>query len=213
MTMINDIERECSVCGEKSMQPTLMSTNSWGYPDLDLRPPEMQRSTMHVWIQECPNCGYVAGRLTDELEIPKDFLKSDEYLNCEGNDFKSDLSKRFYKLHMIGRESGNVEKAFYGLRNCIWECDDVQDELAVEMRKRAVELADELFKRDTEDKELIILMKADFLRRSGQFDRLIEEYENITLDDGNSDRVLRYQIEKAKEQDDECYTTEEIFAK
>ena len=89
----------------------------------------------------------------------------------------------------------------------------MQDELAVEMRKRAVELADELIKRDTEDKELIILMKADFLRRSGQFDRLVEEYENITLDDGNSDRVLRYQIEKAKEQDDECYTTEEIFAK
>ena len=58
MTIIKDIETECSVCGETTEQPVLMSTNSWGYPDLDLRPPEMQRSTMHVWIQECPHCGY-----------------------------------------------------------------------------------------------------------------------------------------------------------
>ena len=168
---------------------------------------------MHVWIQECPHCGYVAGDLSDELEISKDYLKCEEYRTCEGNDFKSDLSKRFYKLHMIGRESGNAEKAFYSLRNCIWKCDDVQDELAVEMRKRAVELADELIERDTEDKEILILMKADFLRRSGQFDRLVEEYENIALDDENCDKILRYQIEKAKEQDDKCYTTEEIFSR
>ena len=213
MTIIKDIETECSVCGETTEQPVLMSTNSWGYPDLDLRPPEMQRSTMHVWIQECPHCGYVAGDLSDELEISKDYLKCEEYKTCEGNDFKSDLAGRFYKLHMIGRESGNAEKAFYSLRNCIWKCDDVQDELAVEMRKRAVELADELIERDTEDKEILILMKADFLRRSGQFDRLVEEYGNIALDDENCDKVLRYQIEKAKEQDDKCYTTEEIFSK
>ena len=140
-------------------------------------------------------------------------MKCEEYKTFEGNDFKSDLAGRFYKRHMIARESGNAEKAFYGLRNCIWKCDDVQDELAVEMRKRAAELASELIERDTEDKEIFILMKADFLRRSGQFDRLVEEYENIALDDENSDRVLRYQIEKAREQDDECYTTEEIFAK
>ena len=213
MTQIHEIEEECSVCGETSEQLVLISTNSWGYPDLDLRPPEMQRSTMHVWIQECPHCGYVAGDLSDELEISKDYLKCEEYRTCEGNDFKSDLSKRFYKLHMIARESGDLESSFHSLRNCIWKCDDVQDELAVEMRKRAVELANELIEKDIEDKDILILMKADFLRRSGQFDRLVEEYENITLDDENSDRVLRYQIEKAKEQDDKCYTTEEIFAK
>ena len=213
MTQIHEIEEKCSVCGETSEQPVLISTNSWGYPDLDLRPPEMQRSTMHVWIQECPHCGYVAGKLTDELQIPKEFLKSDEYNSCDGFDFKSDLAARFYKLHMIARESGDLETSFYSLRNCIWKCDDVQDELAVEMRKRAVELADELIERDTEDKEILILMKADFLRRSGQFDRLVEEYENIALDDENCDKVLRYQIEKAKEQDDKCYTTEEIFSR
>ena len=103
MTIIRDIETECSVCGETTEQPVLMSTNSWGYPDLDLRPPEMQRATMHVWIQECPHCGYVAGDLSDELEISKDYLKCEEYKTCEGNDFKSDLAGRFYKRHMIAR--------------------------------------------------------------------------------------------------------------
>ena len=46
----------------------------------------------------------------------------------------------------VARESGNAEKAFYGLRNCIWKCDDVQDELAVEMRKRLLNWQTNLLK-------------------------------------------------------------------
>ena len=211
MTMIRDFDMKCSVCGETSEQPVLLSTNTFGYPDLDLRPPEMQRSTMNTWIQECPNCGYVAGELTDEIEISKDYLKCEEYLNCEGHDFKSKLAGRFYKRHMIARESGNIEGSFFALRNCIWECDDEQDELAVELRKKAVELINELIESDDENRDTLIVMKADLLRRSGQFDRLVEEYENLTLDDGNINKVIRYQIERARERDCECYTTEEIF--
>ena len=98
MTQIHEIEEECSVCGENSEQLVLISTNSWGYPDLDLRPPEMQRSTMNVWIQECPHCGYVAGKLTDELQIPKEFLKSDEYNSCDGFDsMYVTKAKSFYR--------------------------------------------------------------------------------------------------------------------
>lgn len=37
---------KCAVCGKESEQITLASTNTFGSPDLDLRPPEMKRSTM-----------------------------------------------------------------------------------------------------------------------------------------------------------------------
>ena len=77
MTMIHEIEQKCSVCGHTSPQPMLASTNTMGYPDLDLRPAEMQRSTMNTWILECPHCGYAAHDLGDELESPKDLLKSE----------------------------------------------------------------------------------------------------------------------------------------
>ena len=32
---------ECSICGEKSNHTVIRSTNSFGSPDLDRRPPEM----------------------------------------------------------------------------------------------------------------------------------------------------------------------------
>ena len=105
MTIIRNFDQKCSVCAKSSPQPVLTSTNSFGYPDLDLRPPEMQRSTMGTWIHECPHCGYVAGSLEEESDISEDFLKGDEYLTCEGLDFKSDLSKLFFRSYLISMRS------------------------------------------------------------------------------------------------------------
>ena len=138
MTLIRKFEKMCAVCGKTSLQPILLSTNSWGYPDLDLRPPEMQRSTMCTWLQECPHCGYIKSNLEDNLEASPDLLKSDEYLTCEGNKFKSDLSKRFYRHYLISKVKKNHVSEFYSLLHCAWTCDDAEDELAVEMRKLAL---------------------------------------------------------------------------
>lgn len=61
---------------------------------------------MFAWLQECPHCGYVAVKLENELEVPVDLLKTDEYLTCEGNKFKSNLSEKFYKYHLISKAKG-----------------------------------------------------------------------------------------------------------
>ena len=213
MTMIIDIEVKCSVCGKTSEQPALMSTNSWGYPDLDLRPPEMKRSTMNAWIQECPNCGYVAGKLDDELGISEEFLKSDEYVNCGGLDFKLDLAARFYREYLIANEKNDLEQSFQSLHHCMWKCDDAQDPLASDIRRLAIEVADRLIESGFENRDTILVMKADFMRRTGQFDEMIREYRDIFFDDENLNKVIQYQIEKSIERDDGCYTTEEIFAR
>ena len=209
MTMISNYNMECSVCGETSEQRVLSSTNSFGYPDLDFRPPEMKRSTMRFWIQECPNCGYVASYLSNELEIPKDFLKTDEYLNCDGFEFTSNLSKKFYKAYLIFHKSNNLERSLLNLQHCAWKCDDEEDPLAVDVRKMGIAIIDEML--ESESEEALILIKADFLRRCGLFDELIREFEGITLDCDEYNQVIQYQIEKARQKDDACYTTEEIF--
>lgn len=73
----------------------MTSTSTWGYPDLDLRPSEMQRSSMFAWLQECPHCGYVARDIEQtHINVAPDFLKSEEYLTCEGHDFKSDFGQK-----------------------------------------------------------------------------------------------------------------------
>ena len=154
MTLIHDIEKNCPVCGKSSPQPVLTSTNTMGYPDLDLRPAEMQRSTMFVWLDECPHCGYVSPSFSDETDITEDFLKSDEYINCDGFEFKNDLSKRFYKAYLIAKKTKNSEECFFHLLHCAWKCDDAEDPLAAEMRRLALSYFDDLKYSDEKKKEV-----------------------------------------------------------
>lgn len=211
MTIIDNFKIECSVCGEASEQPVLSSTNAFGYPDLDFRPPEMQRSTMFAWIQECPNCGYVAGNLADELEIPRDFLESDSYIHCDGFNFKSYLAEKFYKRYLISKKSNDLSRSLTNLQCCAWKCDDAEDPLASDVRNMGIEIIDELIAGGDEESECLQLIKADFLRRCGKFDELISEFEGVRLDDEQYNLVVQYQIEKAQAKDDTCYTSEEIF--
>lgn len=213
MTTMRNFDEKCSVCGETSPQPVLTSTNSWGYPDLDLRPAPMQRDTMSVWLAECPHCGYVAGDLSDESGISIDFLKSDDYLTCEGHDFISDLSKRFYRRYMISKETNDTAYCFFNLRNCAWACDDGNDELASEMRRLALPYLEEMIKENGEDKNNILLIKADFLRRMGEFDRMIDEFKDLILGDLKLDEIIQFQIMKAQEKDTSCYTGEDVFGR
>ena len=184
----------------------MTSTNSWGRPDLDLRPAPMYRDTMNVWLMECPHCGYVAKGLNNELKTTSDILKSEEYLTCEGNDFKSDLSKRFYRRYLISKAEKEYNSEFYSLLHCAWACDDADDGLAVEMRKLAVNLVDKV----DDENENLKLIKADLLRRSLQFERLIEEYSDFTSNDKLSYSIIRFQLGLAAMEDSDCYTIQEV---
>ena len=73
---------------------------------------------MNVWLMECPHCGYVAKGLNNELKTTSDILKSEEYLTCEGNDFESDLSKRFYRRYLISKAEKEYNSEFYSLLHC-----------------------------------------------------------------------------------------------
>ena len=205
MTIINQFEKRCSVCGKTSMQPVLSSTNSWGYPDLDLRPAPMKRDTMNTWLMECPHCKYVAIRLENELEVSPNLLKSDEYMTCDGHDFKSDLSKRFYRHYLISKAKKDYRSMFFSLLHCAWTCDDADDRLAVEIRKKAADSID-LFEADGDEKDNLKIMKADLFRRSLQFDRVADEFNDFRSDDDLLNSIIRFQIERAIMKDSACYT-------
>ena len=209
MTIINQFEKRCSVCGKTSMQPVLSSTNSWGYPDLDLRPAPMKRDTMNTWLMECPHCGYVAIRLENELEVSANLLKSDEYMTCGGHDFKSDLSKRFYRHYLISKAKKDYRSMFFSLLHCAWTCDDADDRLAVKKKKKAADSID-LFEADGDEKDNLKIMKADLFRRSLQFDRVADEFNDFRSDDDLLNSIIRFQIERALMKDSACYTVEHV---
>ena len=61
-------------------------------------------------------------------------------------------------------------------------------------------------KYEDEEKKNYLAIKANLLRRSRQFDQLIEEFSDITIGDEIYDNVIQFQIEKALEKDTKCYT-------
>lgn len=203
MTMIDDIEIKCPICNNDIKIWLLLSTNSSGFPDLDLRPPEMQRSTMNTWTQECPHCGYVSSDFNETPMVDEDFLKTESYQSCDNIDFKNNLSKIFYRQSLI--ESDNINK-FYALLHCAWACDDAEDiQNAVKIRNLALETI-----KDLDLNEDMIILKADLMRRAQMFDDIIEEYSNMKFGEDILNQICEFQVEKSKIKDDGCYTIKDV---
>lgn len=210
MSSFAPVNCKCAVCGKESEYMVLRSTNTFGgYQDLDTRPPEMQRSTMSSWIQECPECGYVSDEVSDETGITIEYLKSDEYLSCKNITFKSELAQRFYRYYMINMLDENVKDAFFAALHAAWASDDKEDrENSIRCRNHCLELADKM--EEHLDKNTVTVMKSDLLRRNGQYDKVIALYENLSLGEELLDAIIKFQVERSKEKDDKCYTLGDI---
>ena len=127
MTLPMQTSSTCYICQNISTHMILASTNRFGAPDLDLRPPEMERSTMSWWIQECPYCGYVASDISCATTVTEEWLKSEAYRSCENVTFKFALAEKFYKQYLIAIQEGKHRTAFYADLHAAWVCDDAHD--------------------------------------------------------------------------------------
>jgi hypothetical protein len=165
---------------------------------------------MGAWVQVCPNCGYVSSNISDKHHVTKKWLQSENYLTCDGIAFASDLAKAFYRYYLINLEDKETEDAFFAILHCAWACDDKMDiENAKHCRELAIPLADELIAADFRNKDNLLVLKSDLMRRAGQFDELVEQYASIDFDDDLLNKILAFQIAKAKEKDTGCYRVED----
>jgi hypothetical protein len=211
MTMLARVQNRCAVCGAINMYTDVMSTNSFGSPDLDLRPAEMERSTMGSWIQACPKCGYVSKRISDQTYVSKLWLQSEKYLTCDGIPFVSDLAKIFYRYYLLNSRKSELEDAFFSILHAAWACDDANDdENAKHCREIGIVLGRLLIEENCADVDKIKLICADLMRRAGKFDQLISTYESVHFDDDLHNQILKFQIEKAKARDVSCYRVGEV---
>ena len=206
-----NVERKCFVCGKTSKQTVLASTNQFGAPDLDLRPPEMARSTMGWWIEECPRCGYVAHNLSNETTITKEWLKNNQYVSCDNRNFRYMLSEKFYKHYLITKTNGENRYAFFAALRAAWACDDARDDTnAIYCRKRALEMLPNVTAQNDEEQETFLLIRADLLRRTEQFKLLIQEYGGKTFSRELLNKIVEFQVKKAKQGDTDCYTVADV---
>ena len=174
MTTISYKKVACSICQNESTFPILESTNRFGSPDLDLRPPQMERSTMTYWVQQCPVCGYVASDISDSIgDLTTAWVNSEEYLNCASN-LKTNLAKRFFKHYTICLREKKMEDAFLAILHAAWACDDKKDYSgAIACRNLGIEILKELL--FLNDKTNFQLLMMDLLRRTEHFNETITQ--------------------------------------
>jgi len=214
MTTIDRAKKKCALCGETSKHLEVMSTNTFGgKPDLDTRPPEMMRSTMGMWVQECPACGYCSPDISEESGVAAEVVQTESYKERLKSKEFPELTNRFLCRSVIEESSNELAAAGWSAVYAAWACDDADaGEAAKECRERAVGLfkkaigrGDDIAK-DPGGTEAVL---ADLLRRSGKFELALEYCEQGLKreTEGLVEKILRFEIELINKLDVGCYTT------
>jgi hypothetical protein len=134
MTTKSSYEVACALCGERSTQTTVNSSNTIWYPDLDTRPAPMLRSTIRHWVQNCAACGYCAPDIGEGLPAYRATVDSDTYrARLAGRDAPR-LANYFLCWSMIAAEAGDVSAAARAIMHAAWVCDDQPGEVEIRFR-------------------------------------------------------------------------------
>lgn len=235
MTTMMDQSYTCAVCGGKTEFPTIMSTNMFGSSDLDMRPPEMRRSTMFTWVQTCPHCGYASSTIDRPTSVTRQWLSSPEYdslTDVTGLAPEAPLpmlAREFYMSSKCHLADGLKAAAIDDLVCAAWSCDDEGDAAAPFARRLRILAADlteevlsEMEGAEIEDDEngqpevlRLSLRCIDLLRRAGEFDRAVIQCSAVKrlLSAGDYDRVLSfvagYEQDLIDKGDTSCHTVQQ----
>lgn len=138
--------------------------------------------------------------------VPLSWLAREQYRTADGISFPAELAKNFYRRHLIAAEMGRTGEAYAAVLHAAWVCDDEGDcENAVRCRKLALTFLDDAIEKSGPNEDMIII-RADLLRRSGQFDKLIREYSDRTFSKAILNDIVAFQLKRAAEKDTQCYT-------
>lgn len=140
MTTFAEESVVCGACGLVFTHRALASTNAFGSPDLDTRPPQMRRSTMHAWIQRCPSCGYCSqdiSKFNDRLQTD---MQSPAYRSQLADRSYPELASSFICAAMLAEASGRESDAGWSYLHAAWVLDDAEKETsAKECRSKAAD--------------------------------------------------------------------------
>jgi hypothetical protein len=212
MTTLGSSETTCAICAETSEHTTIGSTNSFGSPDLDLRPPEMKRSTMAYWLQECPDCGYSAGSIDEPHPNAKDVMASKAFQTLQTGPLGGSLTGRFLKASLFDEAANDFGSAADRALCAAWAADDASDvEGARKYRNRSADLFLKLLCEADSGSEKTIVTKTrlvDILRRAARW----EEAKEIASELLNQDldptirSVITFEQATIDNQDDLAHT-------
>jgi hypothetical protein len=202
MTTLVDSERTCCVCGCTSTYQRIAGATTFESPDLDTRPATMIRSTLALWVQRCPKCGYCADEISVGPPVAARIIRSDEYQRQLHDPKYPALANSFLcwalmELSACGHvplgvsgtdsteeqpdlfplaERARVARAAWAMIYAAWACDDSGAEVAAAQCRRNVA---ELLRDPRTDLFAFCpepgmgeVILSDLLRRSQQFEQV-----------------------------------------
>ena len=218
MTTIREVSRTRALCGARRKYREIGSTNSTGSQDLDLRPPQMARSTMSMWVKKCPKCGYCAPDIEKKPGVDRKFVKRSEYKAVRKDRSYPELARRFLCSAMIQEVDGKLVDAGWSALRAAWACDDkgeAQKAHGTACREKALGLLNRARADGVEGNETHGVgeaVMADMYRRIGRFDLAIataDEGQTKTEADSLVFRVLALEKRLSLAQDVSCHTVSE----
>ncbi|MGH9632390.1 MAG: hypothetical protein ACRD7E_29135, partial [Bryobacteraceae bacterium] len=122
----------CGLCGAESPQKSTPPVEAQEPPDLDTRPGEPLRSTLPLWMQRCPKCGYCAEDITRIRELAVEVVRSDKYQEQLQDAAYPEKTREFLCHALILDHVKQWADAGWTCLHAAWTCDDAQAELAAE---------------------------------------------------------------------------------
>jgi hypothetical protein len=160
----------CGVCGtDIQCTVSLSAVFAGGSADLDLRPPEDERSTMREWLQECHACRYVAPELFGSPSADNSVVESPGYVRFAASTLLPPVANRFARYALLNADDHQIRGL--ALLHAAWACDDAKrKDAAKDFRRQS---SDALLRLrpfgQSEDGTTLGVILVDILRRARRF--------------------------------------------
>ena len=205
MTTLFRMEQKCGCCGKKVQVTQIGSTNACGPMDLDLRPPEMERSAMFYGMHYCPFCGYAAWNLSAKIE-PTDELKKllSEKIDLQDNVLCFERAAEIAVLK--GAEPDKVNRLYL----CAAWCADDRDDKAKAKSLRQKILANTVLAGRMKTGRLLQLL--DIARRAEDKDfteKLLARLRRRKLEP-LLEKIVQFQKHLLEKNDTAAYTVADV---
>ncbi|HPJ27227.1 MAG TPA: hypothetical protein PLA80_13865 [Synergistaceae bacterium] len=217
MTTFCKVEKRCAVCGALNECEDMASSNSFGSPDLDTRPPEMLRSTIFTWVQRCWKCGYCASDISEAFPEAAPMVRSSEYVRQLKDPSYPDLARSFLCKALLEEKAENYSGAAWSLVYAAWACDDYGKKTSARLcRSRGADMIQKSLEKkqsisEQEGAETIILV--DLFRRASRLEEALELIckERSGIKEEILLQILVFQEDLIARKDVECHTISEAL--
>ncbi len=217
MTIATHVLKKCAICGTENYYSEILSTSAFGSPDLDTRPPELERYTIYAWVQRCPNCGYCAPDISKAHPEAASVIKTKVYKEQLSKISLPELANNFICESIIEEAVGDFASAAWSLIHAAWTCDDENEiNLAKEYRSKAIDMifrAVENGQKISNQQGAEIVLLVDLMRRAGRFSEAkhLVETKRSEISDNILLKILDFQKKLIARFDDSIYKINEAL--